>query len=317
MGFEALLGNDQLRENLQASLRRGRISHFYLISGPQGSGRHTLARLLAAAILCQRENKPCLGCSACRKVMDAVHPDFITIDDPSKKTVTVELIRQARADIYIQPNESEHKIYLFPRAQDMGIPSQNALLKVLEEPPKYGVFLLITDNPDKLLPTVRSRCTELKLQALPEKLLHRELTKEFPQASKADISAAIRRSGGFLGQAKALLKAGDAVPPQTESFVHSYARKDSLGLVQTLAPMEKWKRDALLEILQSWLELMEEALACRTGGVEAGTLAQAMASGRSAGELLAGAQHLRKALDYCQGNVSPGAVCGYLQWALR
>ena len=77
-----------------------------------------------------------MTCNTCRKVMEDIHPDFITIDDPEKKTVPVDLIRQARADIYIQPNESDHKIYLFPRAQDMGIPGQNALLKILEEPPK-------------------------------------------------------------------------------------------------------------------------------------------------------------------------------------
>ena len=168
MGFDALLGNDRLKQNLTRSLSKGHVSHFYLISGPEGSGKHTLAKLLGAAILCQGEDKPCGRCTPCRKVMDGSHPDFITVDDPEKKTVTVDLIRQARADVYIQPNESEYKIYMFPRAQDMGLPGQNALLKILEEPPKYGVFLLLTDNPDKLLPTVRSRCTELNMQALPE-----------------------------------------------------------------------------------------------------------------------------------------------------
>ena len=81
--------------------------------------------------------------------VDGRPSDINTVDDPEKKTVTVDLIRQARADVYIQPNESEYKIYLFPRAQDMGLSGQNALLKILEEPPKYGVFLLLTDNPDK------------------------------------------------------------------------------------------------------------------------------------------------------------------------
>ena len=144
MGFESLLGNERLKENLRSSINRGRISHFYLIAGPEGSGKRTLARLLAAAILCKSAEKPCGVCPACRKVLGAGHPDFITIDDPEKKTVSVDLIRQARADIYIRTNESDHKIYLFPRAQDMGIPGQNALLKVLEEPPSYGVFLLLT-----------------------------------------------------------------------------------------------------------------------------------------------------------------------------
>ena len=193
MGFDALLGNDRLKQNLTRSLAKGHVSHFYLISGPEGSGKHTLAKLLAAAILCQGTDKPCGRCTPCRKVMDGSHPDFITVDDPEKKTVTVDLIRQARADVYIQPNESEYKIYMFPRAQDMGLPGQNALLKILEEPPKYGVFLLLTDNPDKLLPTVRSRCTELNMQALPEDVLRSHLRREFPQAQEEDITAAIDR----------------------------------------------------------------------------------------------------------------------------
>ena len=103
MGFDALLGNDRLKQNLTRSLSKGHVSHFYLISGPEGSGKHTLAKLLAAAILCQGEDKPCGRCTPGRKVMGGSHPDFITVDDPEKKTVTVDLIRQARADVYIQP----------------------------------------------------------------------------------------------------------------------------------------------------------------------------------------------------------------------
>ena len=157
MGFEALLGNEQLKENLRAARRKGRMSHFYLLSGPRGSGKHTLAELIAAAMLCERDDGPCGVCAHCRKVRSHSHPDYITIDDPTKKTVPVDLIREARADIFVRPNEGAKKIYLFPRAQDMGIPGQNALLKVLEEPPSYGVFLLLTDNPEKLLPTVRGQ----------------------------------------------------------------------------------------------------------------------------------------------------------------
>ena len=204
MAFDSLLGNERLKENLSRSISRGRISHFYLISGPEGSGKHTLALLLGAAILCQGQSRPCGSCPACRKALGAGHPDLITIDDPEKKTVPVDLIRQARADIYILPNEADHKVYLFPRAQDMGIPGQNALLKVLEEPPSYGLFLLLTDNPEKLLPTIRSRCVELKLTALPENVLRSALTGEFPKADEAAITGAIHRSGGFFGQAKAI-----------------------------------------------------------------------------------------------------------------
>ena len=317
MGFETLIGNERLKENLNNSLRRGRFAHFYLISGPEGSGKRTLAGLLAQAILCESHDKPCGHCGPCRKILSGSHPDFITVDDPEKKTVPVDLIRKARADIYVQPNESSHKIYLFPRAQDMGIPGQNALLKVLEEPPKYGVFLLLTDNSEKLLPTVRSRCMELTMQAIPEATLRQVLKRDFPESSAEDIAGAAARSGGWLGQARKLLREGDALPPQTESFAKSFASRDVMGLTQTLVPMEKWKRDQLIGILSGWIELVEGALACRGGMPVPSAYARMMAEARSSRELLEAVRILKKALEYAQGNVSPAAICGWLVWALR
>ena len=317
MGFEGLLGNERLRENLRSSINRGRISHFYLISGPEGSGKKTLAKLLAAAILCQSGDKPCGSCPACRKVLGAGHPDFITIDDPEKKIVPVDLVRQARSDIYIQPNEASHKIYLFPRAHDMAEPSQNALLKILEEPPSYGVFILLTNNPQKLLPTVRSRCTELALTALPEPLLRKQLSAQFPTASQEMVEAAITRGGGFLGQSVALLESGTDLPPQTLSFLTAYAARDSFGLMQTLVPMEKYKRDALIETLMQWTLFLEGALVHRSGAAAATPMAKEIAVSRSGQELLSAIEQLQKTIEYAQGNVSPAAICGYLTWVLR
>ncbi len=317
MSFDMLLGNEQLKQNRARGIQGGHISHFYLISGPLGSGKHTLAQLMAAAILCRESQKPCLRCPACRKVLAGAHPDFITVDDPEKKTVPVDLIREARADMYVQPNESDHKLYLFPRAQDMGLPGQNALLKVLEEPPAYGVFLLLTDNPNKLLPTVRSRCTELKLQALPDAVMRRQLKLDFPQAQEADIAAAIARSGGFLGQAKTLLKEGDTVSPQTRGFVDALCAKDPMLLLETLVPMEKWKRDALAETLMQWQQITEAAISSRCGMDTPSPLARQLSTARTTIDLHTILLHLQKATLYVQGNVSPAAVCGWLEWKLR
>ena len=316
MGFETLLGNERLKDNLLRSLRRGHISHFYLISGPAGSGRHTLARLLAAAILCREPDAPCLQCRVCRKVLDGNHPDFITVDDPEKKTVPVDLIRQARADIFVRPNESDHKIYLFPRAQDMGLPGQNALLKVLEEPPEYGVFLLITDNPERLLPTVRSRCVELELQPLPEDVLLRALHRRFPQAEEETLRAAAIAGGGFLGQAEKLLSEGFQLPPQTQALAKALADSDSLGVLQVLTPLEKWNRDALIPLVQSWGQLLESALVCRAGGTAVNPAARELAKHRTGRDLHDALLAVQKATEYLQANVSPAAVCGYLLWAL-
>lgn len=314
MAFDMLLGNERMKENLSASLKKGHISHFYLISGPAGSGKKTLAGLISAAALCQKEEKPCLSCAVCRKVMENSHPDVIIVEDPEHKAVAVKIVRQIREDVFIRPNEADRKIYIFP--QELGTEGQNALLKILEEPPKYGVFLLLTDNPEKILPTVRSRCTELKLLPLSDALLRSRLRKEFPNAAEDDITAAMVRGGGYLGQAREILASGDALPPQTENFVRSLAQRNKLELAMTLAPMEKWKRDALVDILQSWLEILESALACRTGGMAASNHAVKLARSRSSSELYQMALELKKTLEYAKSNVSPAAICGYLLWAL-
>ena len=315
MGFEALLGNERLKENLTGSLRRGHISHFYLISGPAGSGKHTLAKLLASAILCGGQNAPCGICGPCRKVQDGNHPDFITVTDPEHKNIAVKIVREIRDDVFIRPNESDHKIYLF--AQDLGTEGQNALLKVLEEPPKYGVFLLLTDNPEKILPTVRSRCTELNLHALSAETLRHALRRQFPDASAEDMEAAIMRSGGFLGQAQEILRSGEALSPQTVAFVEAFAGRSAMALAQVLVPMEKSKRDSLLDILSQWLEVLEGALAARSGMTAVSAQSRQLSGSRSSQELMDAIRHIKKASAYAQGNVSPAAICGWLMWTLR
>lgn len=318
MEFPGFLGNEQLKANLSAAVDRGRAAHFYLISGPTGSGKKTLARLLMAALLCRHgAGKPCGQCAQCRKALSGNHPDIITVDDPERRTIPVDLVRQARQDLFIRPNEAERKIYYVPRAHDLGIPGQNAFLKVLEEPPAYGVFLLLTDNPDKLLATVRSRCVELKLQPLGTPCMKAALGQAFPEAAPEDLSAAIIRSGGWLGQAKALLAEGGGWLPETVSFAESFSRKDHLKLLQVLVPMEKMKRDQLVPILSQWRDLLASALSCRSGLPPLDPLSRALAAGRTSRELNHGVQVLTQSLALLQGNVSPGAVCGSLVWQLR
>lgn len=314
MGFENLLGNARLKENLKVGLARERLSHFYLISGPEGSGKRTLARLLAAAFVCAGQDKPCLQCPACRKIMAGTHPDFITVEDPDHKTVPVKQVREVREDMYIRPNEADKKVYLFP--QELGTEGQNALLKVLEEPPAYAVTLLLTNNPETILTTVRSRCTELTLLPLSREALVSALEKDFPQADAGDLEAAITRSGGYLGQAKALLQAGAGVSPQTDSFVSGYTQKNALELLTVLTAMGSWGKDRLISELSQWLCLLQQALSCRSGMTAASAQVRTLAQGRSSRELLQSIRHLQKAIQYAQGNVSTAAICGWLTRSL-
>lgn len=315
MGYTALLGNERLKENIRRSVASGRTAHFYLITGPKGSGKHTLAKFLAAALLCEGKEKPCLSCSHCRKVMDNAHPDFITVNDPEHKTLPIDIIRDVRDDMFVRPNEAAKKIYMID--QEMRVEGQNALLKVLEEPPAYGVFFLLAENPNSLLPTVRSRCIQLSLTALPESLMQRELRARFPQASAEDLSAAVLRSGGYLGQALELLGEGAGDAPQTLLFAEGFAKKDPATLLKALVPMEKWKRDQVIPVLEQWLALTQSALVCRSGMASPSESARLISRSRSSRELMDAISALQTAILYTKGNVSVAAVCGWLEHALQ
>lgn len=312
MGLEQLLGNEALKERLTEGLRSGRMSHSYLLTGPEGSGKRTLARLLAAAMECRGTPRPCGVCPACRKVLSGNHPDVITVDDPDHKQVPVDCIRAARSELFIRPNEGEKKVLLIPRAGDMNPAAQNALLKVLEEPPSYGVFLLLAPSPEALLPTIRSRCAHLRLSPLPRAVLEPALRQRFPDRSAADLEAAMGRSGGFLGQAVTLLEGSGLQLPQVEQFAAAYAAHDTLGLAMVFGSMDKYKRNQLAPVLEELQRLLAQSLLARRGCPTLLPQACAIAEQRTAPELLAACRLVQEALDDCWANVGVGNICAGL-----
>lgn len=315
MLFDQLLGNDALKARLSADAASGRLSHCYLLAGPEGSGKHTLARLLSAAAQCTGVTPPCGVCLPCRKVLGGVHPDVSIVDDPGHKQIPAELIRNARAGVFVRPNEGRRKILIFPRAQDMNATGQNALLKLLEEPPAYAMFLLLTDSAEKLLPTIRSRCVELRLSPLPDSLLRSELVRRFPDAGPERLKTAVSESGGFLGRAAAIL---DTEPfAQTPLFAKAYGEGDSLALLSLFCSMEKLNRDRLLPILQDFRRLIIEALLARQGIPPALPDAGIAAAKRTPQTLLSAVCALDAAAADCRANVNTATICAALFAQLR
>lgn len=312
--MDALLGNERLMAGLRAAAASDKLSHCYLIAGPAGSGKRTLARWLCAAMECSAEaGRPCGSCQQCRKVLGGVHPDLITVDEPGKKTVTVDRIRKARADVYIKPNEGRRKIYLIPRAMDMNTAAQNALLKVIEEPPGYAAFLLLTEAAEKLLPTIRSRAVPLRLAPLSERQGLEELARRCPGRSPELLADAWARSEGFLGQALELLSQGEGLAPETLAFAAAFARRDKLALTELLVPLERRKREELIPLLEQWIELLSRALAVRAGQPGRWEAARELGRSRGSAESLRALRSLQRAAGLLQGNASPAAVCGALQ----
>lgn len=143
------------------------LGHAFILTAPTTAHQEDAARQLAAARLCiEAEGSPCMQCKHCRKVQMRMHPDVITLhkekqsNGKERSEIVVSQIRQMQADAVIFPNEGKHKIYIILDAGEMNLAAQNAILKLLEDGPYYCIFILCTDNVDKLLPTVRSRCIE-------------------------------------------------------------------------------------------------------------------------------------------------------------
>jgi len=163
MKFNQFSGNARVKEVLNRQEQGRGLSHAYLLAGPKGSGRHTLARLLAAAMLCTAGGeKPCGRCPSCRRVLDNIHPDVTALPEDGKP-LSVDQVRQLRRDAYIRPNQGVRKIYILDQADRMNASAQNAMLKLLEEGPAYSAFLLLAENGGGVLETVRSRCEQLTL----------------------------------------------------------------------------------------------------------------------------------------------------------
>ena len=299
MNFDGFLGNGALKARLQESFRQGKTSHCYLLCGVEGSGRRTLALRMAAALECRDETNPGCGvCPACRKVLSGQHPDVITVDDTEHK------------------NEGRKKVYILPRGQDLGAPSQNALLKILEEPPDYAVFLLLTTSAEKLLPTIRSRAVQLQFSPLTPGEALPELRRRFPDESEQNLSSALEQAEGYLGPACEALKDGLFSEPAL-GLANGFAARDTLALLQVLVPMEKYKREQVLPVLEQTRKLLSMALRARAGERAAFGPVQALLRGRTGAELLQAAELLQQAADDLNGNVGVGAVIGGLCVHLR
>ncbi len=149
-------------ERLRAAASRGALAHALIFSGP--GDRAAAALYAAAAFECVSEDeRPCLACAHCRKVMAGIHPDVVFVRDPEHKELSADVVRAMRSDAFIRPNEGERKVYIFEDCAALNERDQNILLKTVEEGPPYAAFLFCAENAASLLQTIRSRCVTVKL----------------------------------------------------------------------------------------------------------------------------------------------------------
>ena len=197
MLFDHVVGHTVAKLSLQRAVEQGRINHAYLFTGPSAVGKFMVARAFAASLLCP--DNGCGECGICRRVMEEKHPD-VTVIRPAGKNIPVDKIREVRLDAFLKPVESEIKVYIIKNAERMWEEGASTLLKVLGEPPDNVVFILVTANTAALLPTILSRCQEIRFSRIPlEELKEHLLATRRITPERADL--VVRFTGGVLGRA--------------------------------------------------------------------------------------------------------------------
>lgn len=220
----------------------GKTPHALLLEGPAACGKRTLANLFAAALLCRGAgDAPCGTCAACHKVLTGIHPDVTVIGSPTDKSIGVDKIRQLRKDAYVKPTEADYRIFLVADAHLMTPQAQNALLKVLEEPPGSVVIVLTALSRSLLLPTVVSRTVCVPVEPLKTDHCLQVLQKRFPDKTRAELSAAAELSGGALGTALSMLIDKDFEENRAVIYrlCEAIGKKDSARFLLELGALEK------------------------------------------------------------------------------
>lgn len=187
-----------------AAFSGGRVPHGILIEGPAGSGKSSFARLVAMSILCrEEENRPCGACPSCKKALAGSHPDILTYEGEKGKAKSfhVEKVRALRGQAYVQPNESDRKVLILEDAHNMTEQAQNALLKVLEEPPASTVLILTCLARSQLLETILSRVVLVSLQLPAWEDCVAELGHRLPDMPLERLEQAARDARGSVGLA--------------------------------------------------------------------------------------------------------------------
>lgn len=302
MELSALAGNARLKEQLSHQEGGRGLAHAYVISGPAGSGRHTLARLLSAAMVCTAPpgQRPCTRCAPCKKALRGVHPDLSVISGPGDgKPISVDQIRALRSDAHIRPNEGDRKVYLLEGADQMNSAAQNAMLKLLEEGPAYASFLLLAENSGGLLQTVRSRCEELSLAPVSQAECRSWLKEHYPDRAEQELYAAALNCQGILGRAVEELECPEAGKERSQLAQRLAQLLETGGeeeLFEAAMALDKGKREELTGLLRE----LEQALGER------------LVRGGDRRRLLRAADLVKELRRAEQLNANPGQLAGWL-----
>jgi DNA polymerase-3 subunit delta' len=258
MPFADIAGHERVVEMLQRAVRRGKTSHSYIFEGPVGCGRRKTALALIQTLFCPNADSDACGvCPPCRKVGGNNHADIHLIEPlPDKRDISIEQLREMQREVALRPYEAPCKACIIEPAERMSLNAANSLLKTLEEPPGNAIIILLTENAEILLPTIRSRCQILRFSPLSPENVRALLEKEGMEADTAAQLAPL--ANGSMQRAHEL--DNDDITRRRQLLLDRVGALDPDRVVTIFTASEELgrSRDETLDALDSLIALLRD-----------------------------------------------------------
>jgi DNA polymerase-3 subunit delta' len=266
VGFGKMIGQNLTVTALKRSLQTGKLTHAYLFSGPAGSGKKTMASLFIKGLNCKNGGeRPCNSCLPCQKINSGNHPDIYVLK-PQGSFLKIEQLREIREKLYHLPAEGSKKICIMESAESLTLPAANSLLKILEEPPRHLIFILLSARPWALLPTIVSRCAHFVLKPLTVKEMNFFLTQNTSLTTEEEKEIIVALAGGNPGKALEMVSEGNWLTKYEEiwGLIDSIER-GPLENIFSSAEIVSQKKD-VQEMLDLMLIIYRERLLSKLSG---------------------------------------------------
>lgn len=250
--FQDIRGHEDIKNYFKKAITVNKISHSYIFEGPKGVGKKMLAVALAKFLLCQGKDKPCGECKACTLVEAGTHPDIIKVEKDTRTTKIDTIREQVVKNMDIKPYQGPYKIIIVTEADTVTIEGQNAMLKTIEEPPSYGIVILITENLAKLLPTIKSRCIQLRFNPLNQSKIMGYLGEHSISETQKEIYAQFAE--GSIGTAKKLIEDEDFLEERKRSVNYLLdLQKSDLMQMYIIQKEVCEDKEFTINLLEFWL----------------------------------------------------------------
>lgn len=255
--FADIYGYDKIKEHLQNGIRMDKVSHAYIFNGMAGCGKKMMARAFASALLCEKQTgEPCMECQSCIQAESDNNPDIIWVKHEKSASIGVDDVRtQLVGDMQIKPYKGRYKIYILDEADKLTVQAQNAILKTIEEPPEYGIIILLTSNADTLLQTILSRCVRLDFKSVGDECVASYLRDNYT-LTDYEVKFAVGFAQGNIGRAIDIATSSDfAQLKESVLRVVKHAKEYSVTeIISEVKEITDYKAsiDDYLDMLSMW-----------------------------------------------------------------